>query len=411
MDKFLVFENPGQISILDLISMGDSDKRDDDSKIGKFDSGLKYAMAILFRNNIKFEIQTNTKSFIVDSKVLSDEDTRKTKEVLVVNESSFDDNEEIDHITGFSPKLGHEWKLWMAFREVYSNCLDEDGQMYQTNKLSVPKEPFTQFVITIDSKVQEILNNWDDYFLKENLIDSTNNIEIHENTSDHLKIYKNGILVYENLDKKSLWSYNCNSIEIDEMRCARLDSNFEYDLRAAIISSKNEMIINTLCDNESGFYELTIDYDYGNKFSELWVGIVNSRFSLKNLRLCSNIKKALSSDDRIVMDVIRIPSHNAIYSWDRVSVNLIPDEELDLSFEDNIKKIASDFNFKIKYEIIESKIDSCPVLGDKRNKKLYITNKFCEDDMWQLVQAHFNIDSTDNAFIYKEYVKLLKNKI
>ena len=54
--KYLAFRNQGQLSVLDLTTMGDSIKREDDSKIGKFDSGLKYALAILYRNNVKFRI-------------------------------------------------------------------------------------------------------------------------------------------------------------------------------------------------------------------------------------------------------------------------------------------------------------------------------------------------------------------
>ena len=57
--KFITYR---QISILDVLTMGDSEKAEDATKIGQYASGLKYAIALLLRNGIKVSIRTaNTK--------------------------------------------------------------------------------------------------------------------------------------------------------------------------------------------------------------------------------------------------------------------------------------------------------------------------------------------------------------
>ncbi|MCP4255032.1 MAG: hypothetical protein GY775_16820 [Candidatus Scalindua sp.] len=439
--KYLIFKNPGLISILDLISMGDSDKREDPDKIGKFDSGLKYALAILYRSNVKFEILSGrNRRFEVDTTILEDSNVNKKKEVLVVKEFEYleEPTEDIcetcndeynlnhsagglcegsnceimleaypvetEHVTGFSPKLGYGWEFWMAFREIYSNCLDEQGDFIITDILPELAENETKFIIAIDEKVQMVLNHWNDYFLKRDLIEANQSIEIHKNTSEHLKIYKNNTLVFEDIDKKAKWSYNWSKAKIDEMRCMQYNSDFEWDLRRALKESENQNLITEICTNKS-IFESKMDYDCFI-FSEKWVDIVNNFFKFGKLNIVSKLEKELANDSRFKIGIKRISTPNSHYS--KTTVKETPTKELTLSFEDTVKGIAKSFNFEIKYPIVESKISNYPVLGDKRSKTLYVTSEFEEKDMWQLIQAQFNIESGKNEYVYKQYVELLK---
>src|SRR6056297_1102700 len=155
--SYLIFKNPGLISVLDLISMGDSDKRDDPEKIGKFDSGLKYALALLYRNSISIQIFSGMlRQYTIGATTLKDDFTNKFKEVLLVNEDKIDGRPPYTHQSGFSPQLGYNWELWMAFREIYSNCLDENGIISIENNID-PEDDTTIIAIKIDDKVQEIL--------------------------------------------------------------------------------------------------------------------------------------------------------------------------------------------------------------------------------------------------------------
>ena len=50
------FITPTRISLINLTTIGDSEKREDDTKIGKFSSGQAYATALLLRDNVGMEI-------------------------------------------------------------------------------------------------------------------------------------------------------------------------------------------------------------------------------------------------------------------------------------------------------------------------------------------------------------------
>ena len=122
--KYLAFRNQGQLSVLDLTTMGDSIKRDDSSKIGKFDSGLKYALAILHRNDVKFRIDLADRYYTVSTKTIHDSFNDKSKEVLVINEhiNKYYGLEDYDpeayiyevtkYVTGFETELDYESKAF-----------------------------------------------------------------------------------------------------------------------------------------------------------------------------------------------------------------------------------------------------------------------------------------------------------
>jgi len=206
----IVFQNKGILSLLDLTTMGDSSKRDDISKIGKFDSGLKYALSILYRNGLKVEIYSGNSKYTFSSKVITDEITNKAKELLVIHEDNAEWIGPKEHVTAFSPQLGFEWKVWMAIRELYSNCLDEGGKVGFTRSTEVKNNSDETIIVVYDNgTLQEIISNWNNYFLSnEEPIYEGDSIKIHKNTEGFLRLYKNKILIFEDRNVKSKYIYD-----------------------------------------------------------------------------------------------------------------------------------------------------------------------------------------------------------
>ena len=54
--KYILIENEGEIEINSFELIGASTKREDDTKIGFFGSGLKYSIAYMMRKNISFRV-------------------------------------------------------------------------------------------------------------------------------------------------------------------------------------------------------------------------------------------------------------------------------------------------------------------------------------------------------------------
>lgn len=126
----VVFRTPGLLDKRGFTTFGLNAKPNTNSPIGYFGTGLKYAIAVLVRENIPITIWVGLDRY---------EFYRKTGEYRGV---------EVDEIKcratlwdakkgairkstyfrlPFTTSLGKNWKLWQAFRELFSNTLDENG--------------------------------------------------------------------------------------------------------------------------------------------------------------------------------------------------------------------------------------------------------------------------------------------
>ena len=117
MVNYVIFSNPGLIDLRAITTFGVSSK-ENDSAIGFFGTGFKYALAILLR-----ERQDIT---ILRGKTKKYKFSHKTQTVRV---DKFDFIYMNEQALNFTTDLGKTWKLWQAYRELYCNCVDEYGKV------------------------------------------------------------------------------------------------------------------------------------------------------------------------------------------------------------------------------------------------------------------------------------------
>lgn len=114
----IVFRNPGVIDPVSIATFGVSSK-EKAGAIGYFGTGLKYAIAILLREGCKITINAGGQRLdfgTEQARVRVDDFTFVTM-----------NGERL----GFTTELGKNWELWAAFRELYCNCLDENGTVIE----------------------------------------------------------------------------------------------------------------------------------------------------------------------------------------------------------------------------------------------------------------------------------------
>lgn len=114
----IIFENAGTLDDLALFTMG-LNAKENDSAIGFFGTGLKYAISIICRKGGTISIQPGD----------------GTEHPIVVSPINFRGKDfTVMHYRGkqlpFTTELGKNWKVWQAYRELYTNALDEGGQTY-----------------------------------------------------------------------------------------------------------------------------------------------------------------------------------------------------------------------------------------------------------------------------------------
>lgn len=115
MKPSVVFRNPGIMDMRAVKVMGLHAKVEE-NPIGYFGTGLKFAIATLLRHEHAVTIISGGKHYTFHTKTDNFRDT--AVQFVYMNE------EELP----FTLQLGKNWEVWMAFRELYSNMLDEKGE-------------------------------------------------------------------------------------------------------------------------------------------------------------------------------------------------------------------------------------------------------------------------------------------
>src|SRR3990167_132326 len=121
---YICIENSGEVDINAFRLLGASTKEGDETKIGFFGSGIKYALAAALRMKIPVKVFSGIKEIKIS--------TKKAKmrgesfDVICINGVP----------TGMTTRMGKDWESWFIFREFYCNAIDEGG-----NSLSTSNEP------------------------------------------------------------------------------------------------------------------------------------------------------------------------------------------------------------------------------------------------------------------------------
>lgn len=121
----IIFSNPGLIDIDAALMMGVNAKASE-TAIGYFGTGLKFAIATLLRNDCEVAIYRGKERFDFYTEPFQ---TRgKAFDRVVVLSSKGKEN------LGFTTSLGKNWEVWQAFRELYTNAIDEGGRISEAHR-------------------------------------------------------------------------------------------------------------------------------------------------------------------------------------------------------------------------------------------------------------------------------------
>lgn len=198
------FRTPGTIPLEAFDTMGMSAKVGD-HPIGRFGTGLKYAIAVilrnhgqirLFRDGTEYEFYLSKKSF----RGVEFEHVRLRKKNGLGKWMT-------SRKMPFTTQLGRDWQLWQAYRELESNTRDEGGETVLVDHPSM-KGPESGTMIEVDcrgfSQCVEDENVFLDTDRTERVFRSPK-VDIYDTPSRYL--YYRGIRVYE-LRYPSLYTYD-----------------------------------------------------------------------------------------------------------------------------------------------------------------------------------------------------------
>lgn len=131
----LVFKTPGTIDVRAFTTMGVNAKPCTDCPIGYFGTGLKYAVAVLTRVGATVLVSSDEDTYAFETRPM---DFRGAEfEQIVMKRRKWTGGPgwrwKRAQRLPYTTQYGRNWEVWMAFRELYSNTLDEGGEVYEVD--------------------------------------------------------------------------------------------------------------------------------------------------------------------------------------------------------------------------------------------------------------------------------------
>jgi hypothetical protein len=269
----LSFRNPGEIDPRTITTIGANIKIKD-NPIGFFGTGLKYAIAIILRLGGKITIYSGLDKYTFSTKKV---DIRgKSHDLIMMN----------DQELGFTMDYGKNWEPWMAFREIYSNCMDEEGEVSTT--VETPKDLMTTIIVDCADFEKTYLNKGN-FFLENNdhLIHTNRDVDVYSRPEGG--VFYRGIRV---ASINSEFSY-CIKIEtkLTEDRTMKDDFNVRFYSAISLALMTDKDIIHRVLTAEQGTFEHRLDFDFGSvdmskEFKEVALDLIGNG----NARLNHSIK-------------------------------------------------------------------------------------------------------------------------
>lgn len=260
----IVFKTPGLLDLRAITHMGMNSKPNVKSPIGYFGTGLKYAVAVLVRKGIQMSLVTEGTLYTFDCE---SEDFRGKQFEFIYMHNHSRWNLRRDTELAYTTELGKTWELWQVFRELYSNTLDENGEIYTCDDvhaewLKAKKDPmFTYIIVSGDEFVQEYHNRTNTFLpdASRNYDGTGYHVEHFGMSSKH--IYYRGMRVHD-LEKESKFTYNIlHQIDLTEDRTAKYPFELERLIREHIITHEDEGMIKAVLRAPEGTFEQRLDFN------------------------------------------------------------------------------------------------------------------------------------------------------
>jgi len=272
MARYTIFETDGEFDLEAITTFGMNAKPNSNNPIGFFGTGLKYALATLMRYGASVTLYCNNDkySFFVDQvdfrgKTFQKLAYRKDNAFLKL----FGQHHELPYTT----ELGKNWELWMAFRELYSNTLDEEGVCYTADLDYDPevKSGGTIFLIDLPD-FAEIANNYADIFIGK---DAERVVGVNSKKVEILP-YSSKFLYYKGMrahdfpkEKRSLFTYSIKEqLELTEDRTIKSMYEVKNAVQEAICQSTNTEMIEKVLMAPDSAWEHDLDFRWSFDASE-----------------------------------------------------------------------------------------------------------------------------------------------
>lgn len=265
--KAVVFRTPSLIPIEAFTMVGVNAKPSTTNPIGFFGTGLKYAIAVLLRLGCKVTVFIGLVEY--EFYTVKEDFRGKDFDFVYMKKRK-------GHFWSrpvklpFTLEYGKTWEVWQAYRELHSNTLDENGEIYEC-AIGDPGNPFVisddQTVMVVEGEVF-LQAYYDRYktFLQDGLRvrSSTDRIQVIDKPSSHL--YYRGMRIYDlPKEKQSRFTWNfLGHVDLTEDRTAKYVFDLERQIAEHVAQSEDKSFIQEIARVTSEHWESKMDFRYAH---------------------------------------------------------------------------------------------------------------------------------------------------
>jgi hypothetical protein len=337
------FVNKGIVDLFALTTMGVNVK-ESDSAIGYFGTGFKYAVALLLRTNHEVEIYADGKLH------------KFSLQPQISRGKSFDivclDNQPL----GFTTELGKNWQMWMAYRELYCNTIDENGMVFDGFQICPPNHTA---IVVRGNKFSDEHKKRAHFILSEkklNLIYSTPTLEVYDAPSEAL--FFKGIKVAD-VPSTRRYTYNLlDGITLTEDRTISSEWDFNRKVTIEIAKTENEAFAREFFFTKPPFWEFDTDF-YGNA-SEVVADLVSDAILSFKPGLIKGARSLVSTRLR-----------DALFQAPKYELSVVEQKQLSkaIAFLKNLRYAVDEYEIVVLENLGEN------VLGRAHQGKIYIATR------------------------------------
>lgn len=407
--KYLKIQNSGELDIRLVALMGGTTKANDKYKIGQFGTGLKYTLAFLFRNNLAFKIYCGEQE--ID--IYTETETIKGEifEIICINGQR----------TSITTKMGEDWKPWMIVRELWCNALDEGGAVREEVTRTTGAPGTTTFYIQVDSQIQAVLDQWPKYFIHDQEPIFKDDQHAIYPAGDKLCIYKQGVLIYEASEHKSVFSYDVKYATINELR------EYRGSVSHAVVSclaGANEATARYFLENvtDKHYEGDTIDWNWYVSFGDAWRNVLGSA-KLIHPKVLDEIKARGNTPDEAKLVVVPKGVYKALTKqFDGIGALHVAShlgefyEDYNEKIENKIKQALTilescGYEFHPELEFVYGWFEDKTVMArvSLKEKKVFICQALLQKPLFYVVSTlieeneHFNTGMEDKTREFQQH--------
>lgn len=240
----IVHRTPGLLDLVAVETVGLSAKPGTDHPIGKFGTGLKYAIAVIVRLGGEIDIWVGQErvrftAHDFDFRGVAHQRMRMHIEGHTIFNLPTSRVRELPFTTDY----GKFWEAWMAYRELRSNTIDEGGDTWETDHEHAWGIPGQTTIVVRLPAYAEAHASADQHFLPgaATVRSGSERIQVIDGKSSH--VYFRGLRVMD-LEKPSAFTYNIlQDIELTEDRTVRNPWQVRSILASHLLESDDERMI------------------------------------------------------------------------------------------------------------------------------------------------------------------------